>query len=138
MNGGKKIEPTISEVIDHIRINGVYNQQIRELQEKKVTALAAQKNGISVTDEELQRAADTFRIINDLADTKVFKDWLQAVDMPLENFEAYLERNILVSKFRDTLIEKANVMDYIQRQDVEEAFREEVYNEWLLENMSVT
>ena len=135
MNDSQKFDPSIPEIIDHIRVNGVYNQQIRELRIKKITAFAAQKNGITVSDEELQRAADTFRIINDLTEAKTFKDWLKSVDMKLDNFETYLERNILISKFKDTLVEKANKKDYIQKQVVEEAIREEVYNDWLAENM---
>ena len=135
MNEGNALDPTMSEILDHIRVNGVYNQQIRELRAKKITALAAEKRGISVSGEELQKTADAFRIMNDLAEAKVFEDWLKSVDMPLDNFETYLERNILISKFKDTLVEEANITDYIERQAVEDALRDEVYNDWLIENM---
>ena len=135
MDYSNTFNPSIPEIMDHIRFSGIYNQQIRELQIKKLTALAALESGITVSDEELQKAADTFRIMNNLIEAEDFNNWLQSVDMDVDNFATYLERNVLISKFKDSIVEKANKMDYIQRGNVEEAIREEVYRDWLSKKM---
>ena len=76
MDENQKNEVSVREVLDHLRITGVYNQQIREVLAKNITAQIARDKGISVTDDELQRTADAFRMVNNLEKAKVFEDWL--------------------------------------------------------------
>jgi hypothetical protein len=135
MEENQKNEVTVKEVLDHLRITGVYNQHIREVLAKNITARVAKENSITVTDEELQRTADAFRIMNDLENAKIFEDWIAASDLSLEDFENYLERNILVTKFKDKIVEEANKMDYLSKEEIEERVREMVYEDWLKDKL---
>ena len=135
MNNTKKVEPTTSEVLNYMRMNGIYNKLLREIQAQKITSRAACETGLKVSDEELQRAADAFRLLNNLEKASVFKEWLTKVDMSLEDFEEFLERNILVSKFKNALAQNAQEIDFLSRQEMKELLRDIIYQDWLKEHM---
>jgi hypothetical protein len=79
-------------------MSGVYNQHIREVLARKYARERAERLGIAVTAEELQQAADDFRRLRGLDKADAFQDWLKASDFTLEEFEASLETDILISK----------------------------------------
>jgi len=56
----------------------------------KLTVLAARKQGIEVTAEELQERADNLRRVEGLHRAKDMFDWLERMGMTLDDFEQYL------------------------------------------------
>lgn len=77
-----------------------------------VIARAVSSAGISISDDELQEAADAFRAENGLhriADTEA---WLQARSMTLEDMEASLERGLATEKLRDQLASDGATQKY--------------------------
>lgn len=64
---------------------------------------AALEAGISVTDEEVQQAADTFRTKRDLCDQKKTNRWLARHYLSQAEWETLLEDEIIRVKLRDVL-----------------------------------
>ena len=69
----------------------------RDVIERKTVAEAARKDGLRVTNGELQKAADGFRALMDLAKARETKRWLNKTGLSVEALEDYLETNILPS-----------------------------------------
>ena len=76
---------------------------------------AALKAGIDVTDEEIQRAADTFRTKRELYDEKRTERWLARNYLSHTEWEALLEDEIVRLKLRDVLT-KGSVEKYFAEQ----------------------
>lgn len=64
---------------------------------------AAAQQGLEVSDEELQQAADDFRMEHSLHDVDATESWLAANHLSYESWEASLEEQFLARKLRDAL-----------------------------------
>jgi len=128
---GNEIEVTVAEVVDYLRITGQFAPALREVVERKVTAEAARKSGIKITTAELQKAADAFRVVNDLSKASDTARWLRSTGLSVEALENYLEINILISKFKDTLEKKTSKTKYLSTAGIKESIRDMIYQEWL-------
>ena len=126
-----EIEVTVAEVVDYLRITGQFTPVLREVVERKVTAEAAKKSGKKVTTAELQRAADAFRVVKDLSKASDTARWLRSAGISVETLEEYLETNILISKFKDTLERKTSKAKYISTPGIQESIRDMIYQDWL-------
>ena len=71
---------------------------------------------------DLHNAADTER-------------WLENTGVSLETFEEYIEANILISKFKDQLEEKADKTKYLSSSEVNNTVREMIFQEWLSDRL---
>jgi putative peptide maturation system protein len=63
----------------------------------------AASQGIEVSDEELQQAADDFRVARDLHDAEATKTWLEARKLSYEDWELLLEDQLIAHKLREVL-----------------------------------
>jgi len=126
-----EIEVTVAEVVDYMRISDKFSPVLREVIVRKVTAEAAKKSGIKVTDTQLQSAADTFRAANGLNKARYSDRWLRCAGISLETLEGFLETNLLISKFKDKLEKKASKNKYLSTQGIKESVREMIYQDWL-------
>jgi len=63
----------------------------------------ATSRGIGVSDEELQKAADEFRVARDLQDVEATNTWLEARRLSHEDWELLLEDLIIAHKLREAL-----------------------------------
>lgn len=63
----------------------------------------ARRAGLSVNEQELQKAADDFRLKNGMASTEQTQQWFQREAITSEDFAAGLERDLLVEKLRRTI-----------------------------------
>lgn len=131
----KELEISVSEVVDYLKLTDGFAPALREVVKRKITAQAAQENGIAVPDEELQRAADAFRIVNGLSKASDTENWLKSIGVTMDTFEKYLETNLLMSKYKDTLEAKADKEKYILTEPVQETIREMAYQEWIQEQL---
>lgn len=64
---------------------------------------AAEERGIEVTDEELQEAADQFRLSRELHEVEALEAWLDSHHLTLTDWETELERTILTSKVAEAI-----------------------------------
>lgn len=60
----------------------------------------ARRAGLSVNDQELQQAADNFRLKNGMASAEQTQQWFQREAISPDDFAAGLERDLLVEKLR--------------------------------------
>ena len=60
----------------------------------------ARRAGLSVNDQELQQAADNFRLKNGMASAEQTSQWFQREAISADDFAAGLERDLLVEKLR--------------------------------------
>ncbi len=126
-----ELEVTVGEIVKHIRMTGVFASALREVVQRKVTRAAAEEAGLTVSDEELQSAADGFRVANGLNKADQTQAWLAAAGVDVETLENWLETNLLISKFRDKLEAEADKAAYVATPAVQETIRRLVYQDWL-------
>jgi parvulin-like peptidyl-prolyl isomerase len=65
----------------------------------------ARRAGLSVNDQELQQAADNFRLKNGMASSEQTTQWFNREAITADDFAAGLERDLLVDKLRKTISE---------------------------------
>ncbi len=98
-------EVRLSEVMRSAKWRG----QLSFLRDAAATALIrleAERHGLTVSDDELQGAADEFRISHDLHDAEATEQWLNAHHLTIEEWEQSLEEDALKRKVRDLLTEE--------------------------------
>ncbi len=130
-----EIEIAVAEVVDYLRITGRFAPALREVVQRKITAEAAKKSKIKVSNGELQKAADTFRVANGLTKASDTERWLKSNGITLEAFEEFLETNLLINKFKDALEKKTAKGKYLASQGIKESVKEMIYQDWLAKAM---
>ena len=126
-----EIEVSVAEVVDYMRLTDTFKPALREVVERKVAADAAKKSKIGVSTQELQKASDMFRVEHGLIKARDTEKWLKGSGISLEVFEEYLETNLLINKFKESLARKANKQKYASAPEVKEVIKELVYREWM-------
>lgn len=132
----KEMEIAVADVVDYLRLTGRFAPALKEVIIRKTTAEAARKQRLRVTTKQLQKAADTFRLMFGLTKARDTAAWLKANGITVETFEAYLETNILISKYKDYLNKKTAKTKYQRSKDIKEAVREMIYQDWLKKALS--
>jgi len=130
-----EIEVAVAEVVDYLRIRGEFAPALAAVVERKVAAEGAKKMGLRVSGKELQKAADAFRVLNDLSKASDTERWLKANGITVEALESYLETNILLSKLKDRLGKKASKAKYLKAASIQESVKDMIYRDWLAKQM---
>ena len=130
-----EIEIAVAEVVDYLRMAGQFSQALQEVVQRRVTAEAAKKARIKVSNGELQKAADAFRVANGLSKASDTDTWLRSNGTSVEAFEDFLETNLLINKFKDSLEKKTGKGKYLTSTGVKESVREMIYQDWLVKAM---
>lgn len=102
-----EIEVTEAEVADYMKIAGIYALPIQEVINRKVIAGEAKREGIVISTEELQKAADVFRIANGLNEASSALRWLEEKGVSLDTLEDFIETNLLIDKFKGKRMQDA-------------------------------
>src|SRR5262245_35729036 len=68
---------------------------------------AAAQRGIKVSVEELQEAADEFRLSRGLVEVKAIRNYLANNHLTLKEWESHLEEEVIAHKLRNALTEDA-------------------------------
>jgi hypothetical protein len=126
----KDIEIAVADVVDFMRVTGSFSPALREVVNRKVTVQAARDKKIRVTTSELQKTSDAFRLVNGLNTAKDTEKWLSANGVSLETFEDFLETNLLINKFKESISRKGN-KKYLTSSGIRESVKEMAYQDWL-------
>jgi|SaaInl7_200m_RNA_FD_contig_21_606136_length_858_multi_7_in_0_out_0_2 hypothetical protein len=110
----ERIELTAKDIIDHLRMMGTYNQNVRDVLAKRIAAEKAKKMDFTVSDEELQEAANAFRQEKGLSKVSDFQQWLKNSKLTMDTFEEHLERDILIAK-----LPKDKALDELTEEELE-------------------
>lgn len=96
---------TPGEILQQLRISCKFPEIVQAVQARKIVARAAEAARIIVKPEELQQAADKFRLTNNLSSAKETLAWLQKFGLSTEDFEALIQHTVLTSKLANHLFQ---------------------------------
>jgi len=104
----------INEFLRTLKLNGQFNGLIEQITQDRLTVLAAKKQGLQVTEHEIQERADQFRRARGLhraADTNKFLD---AMRTSLEEFEAFIADGLYQEKMMAQVCSDQAVQSYFK------------------------
>ena len=78
-------------------------QFLQEAIDAAIIRQEAASRAIEVSDDELQSAADEFRAAHDLYDIAATETWLAARRLTFEDWESFIEGNVLRQKLREAI-----------------------------------
>lgn len=103
---------TTDDFIKSLKLNGRFESLIEEIVKDKLTVHAAKKQRISVSVEELQERSDQFRRIHGLHRSKDTNEYLDAMRITLDDFEAFITDMLYHEKIMAEVINDKAVDDY--------------------------
>lgn len=95
-------EISLYDVLKLAKLNGSL-QLIDDGIDAALIQQAAKQRGITVSDLELQQAADEYRAANDLYDAETTRVWLETKNLSYEDWESLLEYQVTERKLREAL-----------------------------------
>lgn len=97
------VDINIQDFLSHLKLSCRIPKITEEIASMQIIELAAQEQGIKVEKQELQQAADSFRISNKLFNTEETMSWLNKYHLTLEEFEGLVYANALTQKLAQHL-----------------------------------
>src|SRR6476661_3397060 len=88
----------VGEFVRLLKLNGQFDGLIEQLVRDKLTVRAAKKSGVAVSDEEIQNRADQFRRIRGLHRAADMNNYLDAVNVSLDDFEKFIVDSLYQEK----------------------------------------
>lgn len=85
---------------------GALLPMLRHFAVEELLLAQASAAGLSVATEELQKAADRFRLRSGLSSAEETRAWLEREQLSVGNWEAALERDLLIAKLQDHVTEQ--------------------------------
>jgi parvulin-like peptidyl-prolyl isomerase len=89
---------SLQEVLYSLKLKGQLGQILRQAVTDRLVALAAKREGVMVTPEELQKGADGFRLRHGLNRADATNHWLKSKNLSPADMEAALGRALLLQK----------------------------------------
>ncbi|MDJ0675014.1 MAG: peptidylprolyl isomerase [Calothrix sp. MO_167.B42] len=94
----KPITITTEDLLHQVKLSCRIPEIIEEIVTRKIIAATAENSGINAEAEQLQKAADQFRLINQLQSADETWSWLQKYSMSLDDFEELVYTNFFSDK----------------------------------------
>lgn len=94
---------SVDDIVRHIKLSCQIPSIIEAIITRQIIQHAAQVQGIKVEPEELQQAADTFRLTTNLKTAEATWSWLQKHSLSLDNLEELVEITVISSKLAQYL-----------------------------------
>ena len=94
---------TKDDILEEVKQSGKIPEIIEAITTRKLIAAAAAEAGIQVETEELQDAADQFRIVSQLGSAEQTWAWLEKHAMTLDEFEAMVYNGAIYEKLANHL-----------------------------------
>ena len=112
---------SIPEIIQHLKLSRQMPSVLANLINQKIIGKTADRENINVAEDELQKAADIFRLKNNLISSQDTLKWLEKNYLSVPEFEQSLKMDILSRKLAHHLFEDqveanfhAHQLDYYQ------------------------
>jgi radical SAM protein with 4Fe4S-binding SPASM domain len=125
------IEVTMEEVLQYLKLKGIFSSALHQVIERKLTLKAAREAGIKVSTRELERAVDTFRATHGLNKATDTQQWLESIGVSAEGLQSFVQTNLFIDKFKKKLLTRANEKNGHLSQPLKNLIEEKVYREWL-------
>jgi parvulin-like peptidyl-prolyl isomerase len=91
------------ELLDQAKIAGKIPELVHGVIRQKTIERHAQQAGIVPTPEELQAAADRFRVMNKLESAEATWQWLQTHHLSVDDFEKLIAQNLIAEQLAQHL-----------------------------------
>lgn len=97
--------PPISqdEILQQVKLSCQIPTLIKVITERKIVSQKAQSLDLKVETVELQKAADSFRLKNNLVSAQETLDWLKRHALSLDDLEVLVSHTVLLTKLADRL-----------------------------------
>lgn len=105
---------SVTEFLQTLRLNGQFEGLIEQFVRDRLTVQTAKKQGIRVTEEELQERADQFRRVRGLHRASDTNKYLDAMHVGLDEFEAFLTDGLYQEKMLAQVCSEQAVQTYFK------------------------
>jgi parvulin-like peptidyl-prolyl isomerase len=123
----KSLSISAEDIIYHVKISCQIPSLLEAIATRKIIAETADKEGITISLEELQQAADNLRLAHRLIKAEDTWTWLEKHYLSLDNFEEIAQINLLSAKLAHHLFaEKVESFFYAHQLDYTAAVTYEV------------
>jgi parvulin-like peptidyl-prolyl isomerase len=104
----------IEDFVKTLKLTGQFESLLEQLVRDKITVLAAKKQRIAVAPEEIQERADQFRRIQGLHRAADMNNYLDAIGVSLDEFEAFITDSLYQEKMLEQVGNERAVEDYFR------------------------
>ncbi|MBN7795008.1 peptidylprolyl isomerase [Parahaliea mediterranea] len=105
---------TTDDFIKLLKLNGRFEQLMEDILRERLVVHAARRQGITVSDEEIQQRANEFRRIHGLHRAQDTSEYFKALGVSLDDFEAFLVDMLRHEKAMALAVGEDTVKDYFQ------------------------
>jgi parvulin-like peptidyl-prolyl isomerase len=102
----------VAEFIRLLKLTGQFESLIEQLVRDKLTVHAAKKQGLTVSAEEIQERADQFRRVRGLHRATDMNQYLDALGVSLDEFEAFITDGLYQERMLDKVSNQAAIEEY--------------------------
>lgn len=92
------ITVTTEDIFHQVQLSCEIPKMIEGILTRKIIAVTAENAGINIETEDLQQAADQFRLMNKLQNADETWSWLKKYSLSLDDFEELVYTNLLCNK----------------------------------------
>jgi len=105
---------SVAEFLQTLKLSGQFEGLLEQIVRDRITVQAAKKQGLRVTDEEVQERADQFRRVRGLHRASDTNRYLDALHVGLDEFEAFLTDGLYQEKMLARVCSEQTVHDYFK------------------------
>ncbi|MFK7912638.1 MAG: peptidylprolyl isomerase [Pseudomonadales bacterium] len=102
------------QLVSWLKLTGRFSSVINDMVQEKLTAVAARKQGLAVSDDDLQEAVENHRRIHGLFRVADANEFLDAAGASLEDYENFIEDGLLAAKLLDDVASETAVTAHFQ------------------------
>lgn len=110
------ITVTNEDILQQVKLSCKIPEIIEQIVSRKVITSAAEEAGIKVETEELQKAADLFRLMNKITSAKETWTWLEKHSLSLDDFEEIVYRGVVFGKLSQHLFTDKIELYFLEHQ----------------------
>ena len=108
-------EISSEEFVSWLKLTGRFGHVAEELIKQKLAAVAARKQGVCASDDELQAASDEHRRATGLHRVSDTNTFLSDAGSTLDDYEHFIEDTVLAGKMWEQITAESSVQDYFER-----------------------
>jgi parvulin-like peptidyl-prolyl isomerase len=99
----EQISISQEDIIQQLKFSRLMPKIIKEIATRKIISETAKAKSVVLSESEIQQAADSFRLQNDLSSSQTTLNWLKKYNLSLEEFEQLIYYNSLSLKLAQHL-----------------------------------
>jgi parvulin-like peptidyl-prolyl isomerase len=104
----------VDEFLRNLKLSGQYDKLVEQLVTDRLTVLAAKKQGITVSEQEVQERADQFRRVRSLHRMSDTNKYLDALRVSLDEFETFIADSLVQEKMMQKVCGDPAVQGYFK------------------------